>query len=63
MNDAMRMFVVMQAIAIYTELGLVSAVVHLKDNGFTQEESVDVIAMYDGYVEQVKAGQLGVTLH
>lgn len=60
MNDQMWAMILMQALAIYNNKGVAEAVTYLMSYGMTQQQATDAIALYDGYVEQVKAGVLGM---
>lgn len=51
---------VMAAIAIYEETGVIEALRYLDEQGYTRDEAVDIIALYDKYRELCKHGRSDV---
>ena len=51
---------VMAGIAIYKELGVVEAMEYLEKQGYTRDEAIDIIALYDKYVDLVRTGNLSI---
>lgn len=48
---------VMAAIAIYKECGVIEALAYLHKQGYTPDEAVEIIALYDKYCDLCRTGQ------
>lgn len=59
MSESMeRVLRIIAAIAVYEKHGLIKAVNYLRDEGFTTNEAIDIIARFDDCRDQVKKGLL-----
>lgn len=54
-KQSMDVLLTMAAIALYTEHGVISAIHYLRRAGWTNEEAVDMLALYDHYKALAKA--------
>lgn len=53
MNDAFITLQTMAAIALYERQGVIAAVQFLTQNGWTNEQAIDMLSIYDTYASFV----------
>lgn len=57
MSDNMLTLHVIAALALYNKRGIIEALAYLHKAGFTRDEALEIIALYDGHVDQLSKEQ------
>jgi phosphosulfolactate synthase (CoM biosynthesis protein A) len=62
MDEALPVLYALAAVAIYQEKGVVEALAYLQQQGYTPAEAIDLIALYDSYVDFVKRNEMALLM-
>jgi hypothetical protein len=57
-DEAKRTYVLIAALAMKNKIGIVKTVNYMRDNGYTTNEAIDIMAMFEDAEEQVAKGLL-----